>query len=83
MRNPPKPPREEREQHIASLRFHAVLAEMAGNPLMRFLIRFTANMLSEITVTRQLYDPPNRELWASGMGVSAAASECPARGRVR
>lgn len=64
---PAQTPEEEREQHIASLRFHAVLAEMAGNPLLRFLIRFTANMLSEITVTRQLYDPPNRELWASGM----------------
>ncbi|MBI1417505.1 MAG: FCD domain-containing protein [Limimaricola sp.] len=58
---------EERDQHVASLRFHAVLAEMSGNPLLRFLIRFTANILSEITVTRRLYDPPNHELWASGV----------------
>ena len=58
---------EERAQHIESLRFHALLAEMSGNPLLRFLIRFTANMLSEVTVTRQLYAPPNPELWASGM----------------
>lgn len=58
---------EEREQHVASLRFHALLAEMSGNPLMRFLIRFTANMLADITVSRRLYAQPNRELWASGL----------------
>ena len=57
---------EERELHIASLRFHALLAEMSDNPLLRFLIRFTANMLSDITVSRRLYTQPNRELWASG-----------------
>ena len=57
---------EERQQHVASLRFHALLAEISGNPLLRFLIRFIANMLAEITVSRHLYDPPNPELWASG-----------------
>jgi GntR family transcriptional regulator, transcriptional repressor for pyruvate dehydrogenase complex len=62
---------EEREQHIGSLRFHALLAEMSDNPLMRFLIRFTANLLSEITVTRGLYDPPNPELWARGTDYQA------------
>jgi len=64
---PARTEEEEREQHIASLRFHAVLAEMSGNPLMRFLIRFTANMLSDITVSRRLYAPPNRELFESGL----------------
>ena len=58
---------EEREQHVESLRFHALLAEMSGNPLLRFLIRFTANMLAEITVSRRLYAQPNRELWSSGL----------------
>lgn len=62
---------EEREQHIQSLRFHALLAEMSDNPLLRFLIRFTANMLSEITVSRGLYDPPNPELWKRGMDYQA------------
>lgn len=62
---------EEREQHVASLRFHALLAEMSGNPLLRFLIRFTANMLAEITVSRRLYAQPNRELWASGLDYQA------------
>ncbi len=63
---PARTAEEEREQHVNSLRFHALLAEMSDNPLLRFLIRFTATMLSEVTVTRQLYAPPNRELWASG-----------------
>lgn len=58
---------EELEQHVASLKFHALLAEMSGNPLLRFLIRFTANMLAEITVSRRLYAHPNRELWSSGL----------------
>lgn len=64
--NPARTAEEERRQHIESLRFHARLAEMSENALMRFLIRFTANMLSEITITRGLYDPPNHELWARG-----------------
>lgn len=62
---------EEREQHIASLRFHALLAEMSGNPLLRFLIRFTANMLADITVSRRLYSQPNHELWSTGLDYQA------------
>lgn len=58
--------KEEREQHVDSLRFHALLAEMSDNPLLRFLIRFTANMLTDITLSRRLYTQPNRELWSSG-----------------
>ncbi|WP_245770962.1 FadR/GntR family transcriptional regulator [Natronohydrobacter thiooxidans] len=68
---PARTPEEEREQHIASLRFHALLAEMSGNPLLRFLIRFTANMLADITVSRRLYSQPNRELWSSGLDYQA------------
>lgn len=64
---PAKTAEEEREQHIGSLKFHALLAEMSGNALLRFLIRFTANMLSQITVQRRLYEPVNPELWSSGM----------------
>jgi len=63
---PARDAEEERAQHLASLRFHALLAEMSGNPLMRFLIRFTANMLADITVSRKLYAQPNEELRASG-----------------
>ncbi len=62
---------EEREQHIASLRFHALLAEMSDNPLMGFIIAFVTQTLSDLTVYRKLYDPPNHELWAKGKGYQA------------
>ena len=57
---------EEREQHVASLRFHALLAEQSDNALLGFLIDFMANMLSDLTVYRKLYSPPNIELWKRG-----------------
>ena len=57
---------EERQQHVNSLRFHAILAENAGNPLLGFVIDFMVNLLSDLTVYRQLYSPPNIELWAKG-----------------
>lgn len=56
----------EREQHVASLRFHALLAEQADNALLGFLIDFMVNMLSDLTVYRKLYEPPNLELWQRG-----------------
>ena len=57
---------EEREQHVASLRFHALLAEQADNALLGFLIDFMVNMLSDLTVYRKLYEPPNLELCRRG-----------------
>lgn len=57
---------EERHQHVASLRFHAILAEQAGNPLLGFVIDFMVNLLSDLTVYRRLYSPPNMELWRQG-----------------
>ena len=63
---PAKTVDEEREQHVASLRFHAILAEQAENALLGFLIEFMVNMLSDLTVYRKLYSPPNIELWAKG-----------------
>src|SRR6056297_225755 len=57
---------EERAQHIASLRFHMILAEQAENPLLGFVIDFMANLLSDLTVYRCLYSPPNLELWRQG-----------------
>lgn len=43
------------------------LAEMSDNHLLRFLIRFTANMLADVTVSRRLYVLPDRKLLASGI----------------
>jgi len=57
---------QEREQHVASLKFHALLAEMGGNVLLRFLIGFMAQILTDLTVFRRLYTTPNVELWRSG-----------------
>lgn len=57
---------QERLQHVASLRFHAMLAGMSDNPLMAFIIAFVAKTLSDLTVYRKLYNPPNHELWAKG-----------------
>lgn len=57
---------EERAQHVASLRFHAILAEQAGNPLLGFVVDFMVNLLSDLTVYRRLYSPPNIELWQQG-----------------
>ena len=57
---------EEKEQHIASLRFHQCLAEFAENRLLGFVIAFMARSLTDLTVYRRLYDPPNYELAMKG-----------------
>lgn len=57
---------EERDQHVASLRFHALLAAQSKNPLLSFVIDFMVKLLSDLTVYRKLYSPPNQELWARG-----------------
>lgn len=57
---------EERQQHVNSLKFHAILAEQSNNPLLGFVIDFMVNVLSDLTVYRQLYAPPNVELWTKG-----------------
>lgn len=57
---------EERAQHIASLRFHSILAQQSSNPLLGFIVDFMVKLLSDLTVYRQLYSPPNIELWHEG-----------------
>lgn len=63
---PSKSVEEERDQHVASLRFHALLARNSDNPLLGFVIDFMVQLLSDLTVYRKLYSPPNQELWAKG-----------------
>ena len=63
---PAKSAEEEKEQHIASLVFHARLSDFAGNRLLGFVIGFMARILTDLTVYRRLYDPPNVELWRKG-----------------
>lgn len=57
---------EEKEQHITSLNFHARLSDFAGNRLLGFVIGFMAQALTDLTVYRRLYEPPNVELWRKG-----------------
>ncbi|MEO1679339.1 MAG: FCD domain-containing protein [Pseudomonadota bacterium] len=58
---------EERDQHVASLEFHRTLATFSGNALLAFVVSFMARILTDLTVYRRLYDPPNRELHAKGI----------------
>ncbi len=59
---------EERAQHVASLAFHARLADFADNALLGFFIGFMAQILTDLTVYRRLYAAPNHELWRRGRG---------------
>ena len=63
---PAKSAEEEKEQHIASLVFHARLSDFAGNRLLGFVIGFMARILTDLTLYRRLYDTPNVELWRKG-----------------
>lgn len=57
---------EEREQHVASLRFHACLAKFGENELLSFFVDFMAQILTDLTVYQRLYAAPNLELWRKG-----------------
>ena len=57
---------EERQQHIDSLRFHALLAEFSDNRLLGFFVGFMSQILTDLTVFRKLYSEPNRQLWEQG-----------------
>jgi DNA-binding FadR family transcriptional regulator len=63
---PARDQQEERAQHIASLRFHAQLAEFADNKLLGFFIGFMSQILTDLTVYKRLYAEPNHELWREG-----------------
>ena len=64
--HPAQSAEEEKERHIASLRFHARLAAFADNRLLGFVISFMSRILTDLTVYRRLFDPPNHELWQRG-----------------
>ena len=65
--NPPEDVYQEREHHIASLEFHNLLAGYPQNELLKFIVRFTAQMLTELTIYRKLYEPGNHKLWHTGV----------------
>lgn len=57
---------EERQQHVASLRFHARLSDFGGNAVLGFFIGFMAQILTDLTVYKRLYTTPNHDLWNEG-----------------
>ena len=59
-------PEEEKEQHIASLAFHSKLSDFGKNKLLGFIIGFMSQILTELTLYKKLYEPPNFELWSKG-----------------
>ena len=64
---PPEDIYQEREHHIASLEFHSLLASYSDNGLLKFVVRFTAQMLTELTIYHKLYEPGNHKLWRTGV----------------
>jgi DNA-binding FadR family transcriptional regulator len=64
--HPARTAEDEREQHIASLRFHARLAAFGENALLGFFVDFMAQILTDLTVYQRLYAEPNHELWRRG-----------------
>jgi DNA-binding FadR family transcriptional regulator len=63
---PARTPEEERQQHVDSLRFHALLAEFSENRVLGFFVGFMSQILTDLTVFRKLYSEPNRLLWSEG-----------------
>ena len=63
---PAKSAEEEKEQHIASLAFHTKLSDYGKNKLLGFIIGFMSQILTELTLYKKLYEPPNYELWRKG-----------------
>ncbi|KFA99374.1 FadR/GntR family transcriptional regulator [Vibrio sp. ER1A] len=64
---PPRDIYEEREHHLASIEFHRILASFSSNELLKLVIRFTAQMLSDMTIYKKLYEPENYDLWRTGI----------------
>ena len=65
-------PDEDRQRHIDAIGFHSLLAEYCGNEYLKFLVRFTAEMLQHLTVRNRLYEPENQELWLTGINSDRA-----------
>lgn len=71
---------DEAARHAASLRFHAELAALSGNPLLRFVIRFLAELLSDVTVARGLHAETDPELWKTGLAYQTRLLDALRRG---
>ncbi|MGF1694435.1 FCD domain-containing protein [Vibrio lamellibrachiae] len=66
-RTPPADIYQERDHHIASIEFHSMLAQYSNNELLKFIIRFTSQLLTNLTIYNKLYEPGNHKLWQTGI----------------
>ncbi|AJR05077.1 FadR family transcriptional regulator [Photobacterium gaetbulicola] len=64
---PPADIYQEQAHHIASIEFHSLLASYSNNELLKFIVRFTAQMLTDLTIYKKLYAPENHQLWLTGV----------------
>ena len=65
--NEPLNEEQDRIHHETALKFHGCLADFSNNSLLGFIIKFMAQMLTEVTVNRKLFRPTNYELWRTGL----------------
>lgn len=65
-REQPQDVYQERTRHIDSIEFHCILASYSDNALLKFIVRFTAQMLANLTIYKKLYEPKNQQLWHTG-----------------
>lgn len=63
---PPRNIAEEREQRMAELDFHGVLADACPNPILAFSCRFLQSQLKSLAVCRRIYEMPQPELRRRG-----------------
>ncbi len=77
---PPEDIYQERERHIRSIEFNSLLASYSQNELLKFVVRFTAQMLTELTIYKKLYNPVNYDLWQAGVQSHRALVEALRKG---
>ena len=65
--NEPLNEEQDRIHHETALKFHGCLADFSNNSLLGFIIKFMAQVLTEVTVNRKLFRPTNYELWRTGL----------------
>ena len=56
----------------AEIAFHAILARRCGNPLMAFSARFVVDLMSEMTITRNIIDPGGDRFHAGNVAAHRA-----------
>lgn len=66
---------EEKLRHIHSIEFHSILASYSDNELLKFIVRFTAQLLTNLTIYKKLYEPKNKKLWKTGVESHTALVE--------